>query len=131
MAAEHRKLVKPSEKEEQILNIFWAHGPLFVKEVQDFLPEPRPHVNTVATTVRSLESKGYLSHESFGGAFRYSTIISEDEYKSESFGELVGKYFKDSYRLAVSNFVKTEKLSAEDLREILADIENLKKSGHE
>lgn len=131
MAAEIRKNAKPSEKEEQILNIFWAHGPLFVKEVQGLLPEPRPHVNTVATMVRSLESKGYLKHESFGGAFRYSAAFSKDQYKSESFGELVRKYFKDSWRLAVSSFVKEEKLSADDLREILADLENMKKTGHE
>lgn len=120
------RLVKPSEKEEQILNVFWTAGPLFVKEVQDRLPEPKPHVNTVATMVRSLESKGYLGHESFGGAFRYHATVSEEEYKSDSFSELVGKYFKDSYRLAVSNLVRTEKLSAEDLKEILKELENLK-----
>ena len=120
------KLVKPSEKEEQILNIFWSAGPLFVKEVQERLPDPKPHINTVATMVRSLETKGYLDHESFGGAFRYHATVSEDDYKSESFSELVGKYFKDSYMLAVSNLVRTEKLSAEDLKEILKDLENLK-----
>lgn len=33
-------------KEEEIMQIFWQHGPLFVKEILDYMPEPKPHINT-------------------------------------------------------------------------------------
>ena len=49
-------------KEEEIMNFFWQHGPLYVKEILEFYEDPRPHFNTVSTIVRGLEEKGYTSH---------------------------------------------------------------------
>lgn len=46
-------------KEEVLMNIFCAHGPLFIREVFSYLPEPKPHYNTVATLVKFLEEKGF------------------------------------------------------------------------
>ncbi len=61
-----RKKQLLTEKEGEIMNILWDHGPLFVREMLEYYPEPRPHFNTVATTVRILESKGYVAHDVFG-----------------------------------------------------------------
>ena len=46
-----------TEKEEEIMKRLWEHGPLFVREIVELYPEPRPHFNTVATTVRILEQR--------------------------------------------------------------------------
>ncbi len=71
---ERQQKNKLTDKEEEMMLLFWQHGPLFVREVMEMLPEPRPHVNTVSTFVRALESKGYLSHEAVSGSlFRSKT----------------------------------------------------------
>ena len=49
------------------MSLLWNRGPLFVREMLECFPEPRPHFNTVSTTVRNLEEKGYVGHEVVGG----------------------------------------------------------------
>ena len=46
---------KLTVKEEEIMNILWAEGPLFIREMLAFYPEPKPHYNTVATLVKLLK----------------------------------------------------------------------------
>ena len=51
-----------SAREEEIMDILWEKGPLFVKEMVELYEEPRPHFNTLSTFVRGLEEKGYVGH---------------------------------------------------------------------
>ncbi len=51
---------KLSEREEEIMSILWNKGPLFVREIVESMPEPRPHFNTVATFLKGLETKGWV-----------------------------------------------------------------------
>ena len=112
-----------TEKEEEIMKRLWEHGPLFVREIVELYPEPRPHFNTVATTVRILEQKGYVGHEAIGGSHRFYDIASIDDCRSRSLGKVIANYFKGSYREAVSALVAEEKITADDLRELLAMVE--------
>ena len=43
---------KLTSKEEEIMELFWEKGPLFVKELLSFYDEPKPHINTLSTIVR-------------------------------------------------------------------------------
>ena len=64
--------MKLTAKEEEVMTFFWEKGPLFVRELLEFYPEPRPHFNTLSTIVRGLEDKGFLDHNAFGNT--HSTI---------------------------------------------------------
>ncbi len=61
-----------TNREEEIMEIFWQKGPLYVKDVIEEMEDPKPHYNTVSTIVRGLEDKGFLGHEQFGNTHRYS-----------------------------------------------------------
>ena len=50
--------IEMTDKEEELMRIFWNHGPMFVREIVELYPEPRPHFNTLSTFVRNLEQKG-------------------------------------------------------------------------
>ena len=71
-------------KEEEIMQFFWKEGALFVKDLVEKYPDPKPHFNTLSTYVRALEEKGFLSHESFGTTYRYFTVISNEEYNNRT-----------------------------------------------
>ncbi|MDR1197465.1 MAG: BlaI/MecI/CopY family transcriptional regulator [Prevotellaceae bacterium] len=116
---------KLTAKEEEIMNFFWKQGPLFVKELLTFYNEPRPHFNTISTIVRILENKGFLSHETFGNTYRYFAAVSEEEFHNETLKNIVSKYFNNSYLNIVSSFVEEEKISLDELRKL---IENVQKS---
>jgi len=112
-------------KEEEIMNHFWNRGDMQIKELQTCYEEPRPHVNTLATLVKILEEKGFLAHKAITPrCFIYHTLVSRDGYKSGSLGNVVQKFFGNSYLNAVSSLVKDEKITVEELRQL---IDNVKK----
>lgn len=123
----HEKLInmkRLTTKEKEIMDLYWKHGPMFVKELLEFYDEPRPHFNTLSTTVRILEKKGFLDHKQFGTSYQYFPTISERDYGRSSLMGIIKNYFDDSYLSAVSSFVKEEKISVDELKELIERIES-------
>ncbi len=113
------------QEEDAMLSIWQLEGG-FVKEILDNLQgEPVPYT-TLASTIKNLERKGYVKAVKYANAKRYEPIISQKEYKGKFMNSFVGDYFKNSYKEMVSFFVKEEKLSQEELNEILTMINNKK-----
>lgn len=115
-----------SKKEEEIMELFWQNGAMTVGELRELLPEPKPHQNTISTQVRLLESNGFLGHEKEGMGYRYHALIGRDEYSNTSIGRIVSHCFENSYIDAVSALVKDDKITVDELRELinLIDSEN-------
>lgn len=110
-------------KEEEVMKILWQHGPLSVREMLEYYEEPLPHVNTVSTVVRLLEERGLVAHEPSGAAYKYYAVAEMEEFRDRSLGKIVSDYFGNSYLNAVSTLLKDEKISADELRELLSMIE--------
>ncbi len=106
------------------MNHFWTRGGLFVKELQELYPEPRPHVNTLSTLVRILETKGFLSHKRYGTTYQYYPVVSREEYNRRSLSDIISHCFDNSYMSMVSSLVREEKISADELRFLIEQIEN-------
>ena len=112
-----------TNREEELMKLFWEKGPLFVKEIITMLGDPKPHFNTISTIVRGLETKGYVAHEVFGNTHRYYAAVSESEYGKRTLGNVVNRYFGDSYLSAVSSLVKEEKISVDELKKLIELVE--------
>ena len=119
-----------TNREEELMELFWQKGALYVKEVIDELPEPKPHYNTISTIVRGLEEKGFVGHEQFGNTHRYSAIITREEFSRYTLKSMVGKYFNKSYASVVSMFVEEEKISLEEIKELINQAKSAKNNGH-
>ncbi|RKR05257.1 putative transcriptional regulator [Flavobacterium sp. 90] len=114
---------KLTNKEEEIMHILWKLKKAFVKEIQTEITEDQPHYNTLSTIVRNLEEKGYVGHNAFGNTHQYYPIVSIEDYSKGFMSTAIDNYFNSSYKSMVSFFAKEEKISAAELREILAMIE--------
>ena len=112
-----------TKREEEVMNILWTNGPLFVKEMLVFFDEPKPHFNTVSTIVRGLEEKGFIGHKSFGPTYQYFAQISEGDYGKHTIKNAVGKYFNNSYLNVVSSLVEEEQISIEELKELIERVQ--------
>ena len=110
---------KLAKREEQIMQACWHLGKAFIKEIIAELPDPKPHYNSVATMVRILEDKGFLNHETFGNTFRYYPVVTKEQYQKHAFGDIVRQYFNNSYPSMLAYFAKEQKMSQEELNEIL------------
>ena len=115
---------KLTAKEEQLMTIFWEHGDLFIRDLVAYLPEPRPHYNTVATLVKFLEEKGFVEREPMANTFRYHVMITEKQYRGATVGEMVAQYYNNSYASLVSQFVEEDKMDLQELKDLIARIEN-------
>ncbi|MDE5814467.1 MAG: BlaI/MecI/CopY family transcriptional regulator [Muribaculaceae bacterium] len=118
-----RKKQMLTEKEAELMNMLWDKGPLFVREMLDLYPDPKPHFNTVATTIRILEGKGYVGHEVLGNSHRFYAISEKNEFRSKSLGDVIRNFFGNSYKIAISSLIEEEKISIDEVKEILELIE--------
>lgn len=121
-AGRQRQLI--TQKELPIMQLLWEKGPLYVRELLALYPEPKPHFNTIATLVRILEEKGHVGHEVIGTSHRFFAITPKEDFQKKSLAELVGNFFNNSYKSAVSALAEQEKISADELREIIDYIES-------
>lgn len=116
MQEEKRTLTKA---EEQIMQVLWKNGASFLKDVVDAMAKPAPHSNTVATLLKILIDKGFVTAETLGRNHCYRATITRTAYSNQSLGKVVSSYFDGSYKSAVSFLVDQQKISVEDLELLL------------
>lgn len=110
-------------REEEIMGYFWTEGPLFVKQLLEFYGEPKPHFNTLSTSVRGLEEKGFLAHNTYGNTYQYYAAVSEADYSRGTLKNVIAKYFNNSYLGVISSLVREEEISVDELRKLIDEVE--------
>jgi BlaI family penicillinase repressor len=114
---------KLSSQEEEAMQAIWKIGEGHVKLFLAAMDKPQPPYTTLASTIKNLQKKGYLTSRLVGNAYLYQPAISEADYKKKFLNGVVQSYFSNSYKELVSFFVDQKKLSAEELKEIIRLIE--------
>ncbi|AIG30505.1 BlaI/MecI/CopY family transcriptional regulator [Flavobacterium psychrophilum] len=117
---------KLTNKEEEVMHILWKLKKAYVKEVLAEITQEKPHYNTLSTIIRNLEEKGFVSYNAYGNTHQYYPIISIENYRKRFMNTAIDNYFGSSYKNMVSFFAEEKKISADELREILAIIEQKK-----
>ena len=120
------KLLTPLEL--KVMNILWKVKKGFVKDLLErWQDEPKPAYNTVSTTVRILEDKGYINHKAFGRTYEYFPIVSKADYQKRLLGNVIENAFGGSVKSLVSALVHTDKVADVDLDDLqdLIDKSNL------
>lgn len=115
---------KLTNQEEDIMLRIWKLGRCAVKQIMELLPEPRPPYTTVASIVNNLKRKNYVKAERDGKGYVYSPAIAESDYKRKFLSGFVHNYFRNSFKEMVSFFAKDEKISPEELKDIIREIES-------
>ena len=113
-----------TKAEMEIMNYLWDMGEEggSVRDVLARYPEPVPAYTTTATFLKILTEKGFVTsekRENEGKTLFYVPAISRDEYRSRIMDEVTHNYFGGSFRSLVSFFIKEEKISPEEMSEIM------------
>lgn len=119
--------MKLTAKEEEIMKIFWEQGEMVIRDILKYIPEPKPNYNTVATQVKFLEDKGFLTRRPVANTFIYVPVRTEKEYSGDTIGNVVRQYYNNSYASVVSQFVEEEKMDLDELKALVAEIEKRRK----
>lgn len=106
-------------QEEEIMLIIWQVKSGVIKDFLNQMNDPKPPYTTVASIVKNLEKKGFLSSKKHGNIYEYIPMIDETEYKTKFMSGVVRDYFENSYKEMVTFFAKGQKISTEELQEII------------
>ena len=96
---------------------------MFIRDLLNSYPDPRPSFNTLASQVRTLELDGFLKRDLLGNAYRYSPNISEQEYGRKTISGTIEDFFNNSYLDVIHSLVKEERISLEELKGLVERIE--------
>src|SRR4051812_1895230 len=104
--------MKPlTRAEEQVMKVLWKLGSGLLMEVVENMPAPEPHKNTVATILKTLVEKDFVTFEHIGRIHRYHPAVSKQEYSKATLTNVAKGYFKGSFSDVVSFLVEENKLS--------------------
>jgi predicted transcriptional regulator len=106
-----------SDREAELMDVLWEHGPSTVAEVKDRLADELAYT-TVLTMLRNLEAKGYVGHETEGRAHRYVPRIAREAARRSALHHLASKLFKGSPALLLAHMVADGKLSDDEVKRI-------------
>jgi predicted transcriptional regulator len=116
-----------TEAELRLMNVLWQKGSATVHQVLEALPEkPVLAYNSVLTTIRILEKKGYLKHAKDGRAHVYIPSVAREDATRFEISHLVSRFFKNSHQLLVLNILEDDNIGADDLQRLRQLLEEKK-----
>jgi predicted transcriptional regulator len=101
------------------MEVLWHRGAGTVQQVLDWLPaRPALAYNSVLTTIRILEKKGYLRHSKDGRAHLYQPLVGRQDATRSEIRHLIGRFFRNSHEALVLNILEDEAIETEDLKRL-------------
>jgi predicted transcriptional regulator len=108
-----------TEAELRIMNVLWVRGSGTVQQVLDSISQmPSLAYNSVLTTIRVLEKKGYLKHLKDGRAHVYTPLVGKKEATRSEIRHLVSRFFKDSHEQLVLNVIEDQSLEPKEIERL-------------
>lgn len=112
-----------SKAEEQLMNLIWESERVFMKDILESYPEPKPAHTTIATMLKRLQEKGAVDFELFGNSRAYFPLVKKTDYFSKKVNTLIKDFFGNSPASFASFFTKETDLNTQELEEIKKLIE--------
>ena len=106
-----------TDRELDVMAVLWDRGPSTVAEVRDHL-EDRLAYTTVLTVLRTLETKGFVSHEEEGKAHRYAPLVARDRAGESALAQVLDKIFGGSRELLLANLVRERGIDDAELQRL-------------
>lgn len=123
-----RRSVTLTEAELRLMEVLWLKGRATVAEVTAGLPPPPIAYNSVLTTMRILERKGYVAHEEAGRAFLYRPLVAREEAAGHAVGHLLSRFFDNSAGTLALRLIQSERPSEAELTRLKVLIERYEES---
>jgi predicted transcriptional regulator len=111
------------------MDVLWRKKRATVAEVTESLAPPPLAYNSVLTTMRILEQKGYVAHEEEGRAYVYHPLVQRDDAANSAVGQLVHRFFGNKSGALALRLVEEARPSDEELQRLKKLIERYEE-GH-
>lgn len=123
--------MKLTPTEEQLMELIWERKEVFLKELIDSYPDPKPAVTTIATLLKRMQDKGFVAYNLMGNSRQYYALVKKADYFSTHLNGLIKNFFGNSAMQFASFFTAETNLTdteLQDLKKIIDQQLNKKKS---
>jgi BlaI family penicillinase repressor len=107
-----------TKSEEQIMGYLWKLEKAYMKNILDEFSEPKPAATTVATVLKRMTDKGFVSFQQHGSNREYFPLVKKTEYFSKQVNAVIKNYFNDSASQFASFVTNETGMSPEELTEL-------------
>jgi BlaI family penicillinase repressor len=114
---------KLTPQEEDAMKYIWQLGEINIRAILEIKEMADIPYTTLASTIKNLEKKGFISSRKIGNVSLFKPLITESDYKKTFMQGFVAAYFENSFKEMVNFFVEEKKLSSKELKEIISIIE--------
>jgi BlaI family penicillinase repressor len=117
--------MKLTKSEEQLMEIIWQQDKVFMKDILNEYPDPKPAGTTIATLLKRMQDKGFVAYEIFGNSRQYYPLVKKSAYFSKEVGGIVKNYFNNSALQFASFFTSSSNMTSEELADLkkIIDVE--------
>ncbi len=116
-----------TKAEEQVMQTLWKLRRAGLREITESMPAPQPHTSTVATRLKILTDKDFVSIEVLGRMHFYAPTISKEEYSDQLIAGIAHSYFDGSFSKVISQMVKNQNVSIDDLELLVKQLKKKNK----
>jgi predicted transcriptional regulator len=113
-----KKALVLTDHELRLMDVLWVKRQATVSEVTDALSPPALAYNTVLSTLRTLEQKGYVAHKEAGRAFTYRPLVERDDAAKSAVNHVLARFFGNSPNALAVTLLDDVPLSAADRQQI-------------
>ena len=107
-----------SKAEEQLMEQIWRQEKVFMKDLIESYPDPKPAATTIATLLKRMQDKGFVAYTLFGNSRQYYPLVKKADYFSKYVKGIIRNFFDNSPAQFASFFTTTTNLSTEELEEL-------------
>jgi len=115
--------MKLSKTEEELMNHLWKLEKGFMKDLLDVYPDPKPANTTIATLLKRMTDKGFISYNLYGKSREYYPLVKKKDYFSKHVNGLIKNFFNDSASQFASFFTKETNLTKKELEDLKSIID--------
>jgi len=104
--------------EEQVMKFLWKLEKAYMKNILDEFPKPRPATTTIATLLKRMADKGFVSYNQHGSNREYFPLVKKTDYFAKNLNVLIKDFFNNSASQFASFFTNETNLSLSELEEL-------------
>ena len=116
--------MKLTDAEEQLMDLIWENETIYMKDIIDSYPEPKPAPTTIATLLKRMQNKGFVGYNLMGNSRQYFALVKKSDYFSKHVNGLIKNFFGSSAMQFASFFTRETNLSTKELEALKEIVEN-------
>lgn len=122
---EQTRIMTPlSKAEEEVMQILWKKEKAIMMDILEAYPEPKPANTTIATLLKRIQDKGFVSYTQVGRSREYFPLVKKNAYFSKQMNGMIKKFFNNSASQFASFFTEEANMSKEELEDLKKLIDN-------